>query len=174
MKKRVFANVLMALLVVGLFLTVSCAQKTVTSEPDTDTDTKTSQKTSDQAKVNPLKPVPTGDADVDFVNLDIYFDFDSAELTTAAQAELQSKAAYLQDNKNLKVLIEGHCDERGTTEYNLALGERRAKSAQSFLVDLGISASRLSFTSYGEERPAVAGHNKNAWERNRRGHFGLK
>ncbi len=170
MKKRVFANVLMALLVVGLFLTVSCAQKTVTSEPDT----KTGQKTSGQAKVNPLKPVATGDADVDFVNLDIYFDFDSAELTAGAQAELQSKAGYLQDNKNIKVLIEGHCDERGTTEYNLALGERRAKSAQSFLVDLGISASRLSFTSYGEEQPAVAGHNKNAWERNRRGHFELK
>ncbi|MCP3898309.1 MAG: peptidoglycan-associated lipoprotein Pal [Desulfobacteraceae bacterium] len=171
MKKRVFANVLMALLVVGLFLTVSCAQKKVTSEPDT----KTKQGTQDQAKkTNPLKPVATGDDDVDFINLDIYFDFDSAELTSDAQAVLQSKAGYLQENTKIKVLIEGHCDERGTTEYNLALGERRAKSAQSFLIDLGISASRLSFTSYGEEQPAVAGHNRDAWERNRRGHFELK
>ncbi|MCK5543224.1 MAG: peptidoglycan-associated lipoprotein Pal [Desulfobacterales bacterium] len=172
MKKRVFTNVIMALLVVGLFLTVSCAQKTVTSEPDTKTD----QKTSDQAKakVNPLKPVATGDADVDFINLDIYFDFDSAELTVDAQAVLQGKAGYLKADKNIKVIVEGHCDERGTTEYNLALGERRAKSAKGFLVDLGISESRLSYISYGEEQPAVAEHNADAWERNRRGHFDIK
>ena len=170
MKKRVFTNVFMALIVVGLFLTVSCAQKQVTSEPGTKTD----QGTTDQAKVNPLKPVATGDADVDFLNLDIYFDFDSAELTADAQAVLQGKAGYLRNNTNIKVMIEGHCDERGTTEYNLALGERRAKSAKSFLVDLGISESRLSFTSYGEEQPAVAEHNKDAWERNRRGHFDIK
>jgi peptidoglycan-associated lipoprotein len=171
MKKRVFINALMALLVVGLFLTVSCAQKQVTSDSD-----KTMQETetSEETTANPLKPVATGDADVDFINLDIYFDFDSAELTTDAQNVLQSKAEYLKKNSNAKVIIEGHCDERGTTEYNLALGERRAKSAKGFLVDLGISNSRLSYISYGEEQPAVAKHNADAWERNRRGHFELK
>ena len=168
MKKRVFANLLMALLVAGLFLTVSCAQKKVTSES---TKQETSDQTAAKDQTNPLKPVATGDADVDFINLDIYFEFDSAELTADAQAVLQSKAAYLRANSNIKVLIEGHCDERGTTEYNLALGERRAKSAKSFLLDLGIAGSRLSYISFGEEQPAVEGHNKDAWERNRRGHF---
>ena len=169
MKKRVFINALMALLVVGLFLTVSCAQKQVTSDSDTTKDGSTKT-----TGVNPLKPVATGDADVDFINLDIYFDFDSAELTADAQNVLQSKAEYLKKNSNVKAIIEGHCDERGTTEYNLALGERRAKSAKGFLVDLGISNSRLSYISYGEEQPAVAKHNADAWERNRRGHFELK
>ncbi len=172
MKKRVFANVLMALLVAGLFLTVSCAQKKVTS--DTETTKETKQETVKQTQENPLKPVATGDADVDFINLDIYFDFDSAELTSEAQTVLQSKAAYLKEHGDVKVVIEGHCDERGTTEYNLALGERRAKSAKGFLVDLGIEESRLSYISYGEEQPADPGHNKYAWERNRRGHFELK
>ena len=178
MKKRVLTNLLMALVVAGLFLTVSCAQKKVTSESQP---TQSSQETSDQktapvekAQDNPLKPVATGDPDVDFTNLDIYFEFDSAELTAEAQALLQSKAAYLKGKSNLRVNVEGHCDERGTTEYNLALGERRAKSAKDFLVDLGVSGSRLNTISYGEEQPAVLGHNKNAWERNRRGHFELK
>ena len=173
MKKRVFANLLMALLVAGLFLTVSCAQKKVTSDPQS---TQPSQETApaDTASDNPLKPVATGDPDVDFINLDIYFEFDSAELTGEAQTLLQGKAAYLQTKSNIKVTIEGHCDERGTTEYNIALGERRARSARNFLVDLGISGSRLSFISYGEEKPADSGHNEDAWERNRRGHFELQ
>ena len=88
--------------------------------------------------------------------------------------DLQSKADYLQERTNLRVAVEGHCDERGTTEYNLALGERRAKAAKNFLVDLGVSASRLTVISYGEEQPAVLGHHKNAWDRNRRGHFKIK
>ncbi len=176
MKKRVFANLLMALLVAGLFLTVSCAQKKVTVEPTTESGQGTSEQgtaSSDKAPVNPLKPVATGNPDVDFINLDIYFDFDSSELTAEAQALLQSKAAYLQEKGNITVTIEGHCDERGTTEYNLALGERRAKAAKDFLIDLGIAGSRLNIISYGEEQPADPGHNKNAWERNRRDHFEL-
>ena len=173
MKKRVFANLLMALMVAGLFLTVSCAQKKVTSDPQS---TQPSEETApaDTAPANPLKPVATGDPDVDFINLDIYFEFDSADLTTEAQTLLQGKAGYLQTKSTVNVIIEGHCDERGTTEYNLALGERRARSARDFLLDLGISGSRLSFISYGEEKPADSGHNEDAWERNRRGHFELK
>ncbi len=173
MKKRVLTNLLMALLVAGLFLTVSCAQKKVTVEPTTESGQATSEQGTASAD-NPLKPVATGNPDVDFINLDIYFDFDSSELTGEAQALLQSKAAYLQEKSNINVTIEGHCDERGTTEYNLALGERRAKSAKDFLIDLGISGSRLNIISYGEEQPADPGHNKDAWERNRRGHFELR
>ena len=91
-----------------------------------------------------------------------------------AQAKLKQKAAWLKSNSGAMVTIEGHCDERGTNEYNLALGERRAESARAYLVDLGISASRLSTISYGEERPLDNRSNEEAWSKNRRGQFKLK
>ena len=106
-----------------------------------------------------------------FVNEDIHFDFDSSTLTPEAQEILKKKAQWLQDNPEKTTTIEGHCDERGTNAYNLALGDRRAASAKAFLVDLGISASRLTTISYGEERPLDPGHNEAAWAKNRRCHF---
>jgi len=102
---------------------------------------------------------------------DILFDFDSFELSPAAKKILADKAAYLKGRPGMKVLIEGHCDERGTSEYNLALGERRARAALEYLVFLGIDAKRLSSVSYGEERPVDPGHNEEAWAKNRRAHF---
>jgi peptidoglycan-associated lipoprotein len=81
------------------------------------------------------------------------------------------KAAWLRANPNAAVTIEGHCDERGTNEYNLALGDRRADSAKSYLVDLGIAASRLTTVSYGEERPVCSQQNEECWSKNRRAHF---
>ena len=101
----------------------------------------------------------------------VLFDYDSSVLTPTAQGHMQSKAAYLKANSNVKVIIEGHCDERGTPEYNLALGERRAEAAKAFLVDLGVSSSRLTTISYGEERPFAMGHDEGAWSYNRRAHF---
>lgn len=101
---------------------------------------------------------------------DIHFEFDSAVLTDDAQSILRKKAAWLLDNQS-EVLIEGHCDERGTAEYNLALGERRATSAKSYLVSLGVEANRLAIISYGEEKPLDPGHNEEAWAKNRRDHF---
>lgn len=106
-----------------------------------------------------------------FVNQDVHFDFDSATLTPEAQDILKKKAQWLQDNPGKSITISGNCDERGTNEYNLALGERRAASAKAFLVDLGISASRITTVSYGEERPLDPGHNEAAWAKNRRDHF---
>lgn len=106
-----------------------------------------------------------------FINEDIHFEFDSSALLARAQEVLRRKASYLRENPYLKVVIEGHCDERGTNEYNLALGDRRADSAKSFLVDLGISSSRLRTISYGEERPVDPRHNAEAWAKNRRAHF---
>lgn len=106
-----------------------------------------------------------------FENEDIYFAFDSAALSQEAQAILRKKAAFLKAHPNIRVTIEGHCDERGTNEYNLALGEARAKAAKAFLVDLGIPAERLATISYGEERPIVKGSNEEAWAKNRRAHF---
>ena len=106
-----------------------------------------------------------------FMNENIYFEFDKYRLLPEAQEILRNKADWMRANPNVTAIIEGHTDERGTTEYNLALGERRAESAKSFLVDLGISASRLTTISYGEERPLDPRSNEEAWARNRRAQF---
>jgi peptidoglycan-associated lipoprotein len=106
-----------------------------------------------------------------FENEDIYFEFDSIRLAPGAQEILTQKAAWLRKNRNAKVTIEGHCDDRGTNEYNLALGEGRAQSARAFLVDLGVKESKLIAISYGEERPVDRGQNEESWARNRRAHF---
>ena len=106
-----------------------------------------------------------------FENEDIYFEFDSIRLTPEAQEILTQKAAWLRMNPGARVTIEGHCDDRGTNEYNLALGEGRAQSARDFLVDLGIDESRLKSLSYGEERPLATGQDEETWARNRRAHF---
>jgi peptidoglycan-associated lipoprotein len=101
----------------------------------------------------------------------IYFDFDKSVLKLEAQALLKKKAEWLKANPNSKLLIEGNCDERGTAEYNLALGERRAAAAQSYIVALGIPASRIKTVSYGKEFPFDPGHDEAAWAKNRRAHF---
>jgi peptidoglycan-associated lipoprotein len=101
----------------------------------------------------------------------IYFAFDSNELTQESRQVLTEKAELLKANPALSLLIEGHCDERGTNEYNLALGERRARAAYEFLVLLGIDSSKLQIISYGEEYPAVQGSNEEAWSKNRRDEF---
>jgi peptidoglycan-associated lipoprotein len=106
-----------------------------------------------------------------FENQDIYFDFDSYVLTADAKAILNNKADFLKRYPKVKVTIEGHCDERGTTEYNLALGERRANSAYQYMSNLGIEPMRMTTISYGEERPLSVGQSEDAWARNRRDHF---
>ena len=103
----------------------------------------------------------------------IYFDYDKADLKADAQATLENKAKFLQDNPSYSVTIEGNCDERGTNEYNLALGERRADAAKKFLNSLGISADRITTVSYGEEKPVASGHDETAWSQNRRDEFKL-
>jgi len=109
-----------------------------------------------------------------FTNEDIFFAFDSSMLSDDAKHTLLRKEYYLKNNTGDSVTIEGHCDERGTNEYNLALGERRAESAKKYLVNLGIDASRLETVSYGEEKPVDSGHNEAAWAKNRRAHFVIK
>jgi peptidoglycan-associated lipoprotein len=101
----------------------------------------------------------------------VYFDFDQFTLTSAARGVLKKNAAYLQANSGVKVVIEGHCDERGSDEYNLALGERRASAAKQYLVSLGVNAGRLSIISYGEEKPLEALSSEQAWAKNRRAEF---
>ncbi len=111
-------------------------------------------------------------ADLNIQN--IYFDFDKSNIRTDAREILKANADIFTKNANAKVVVEGHCDERGTAEYNMALGERRALETKKYLVNLGIDASRLETVSYGKERPADAGHDENAWSQNRRAQFLLK
>jgi len=103
----------------------------------------------------------------------IYFDYDKADLKPDAQATLEKKAKFLQANPSYSATIEGNCDERGTNEYNLALGERRADAAKKFLNSLGISADRITTVSYGEEKPVAQGHDESVWSQNRRDEFKL-
>ena len=98
----------------------------------------------------------------------VFFATNRSNLTTAARDTLRKQATYLRKNKNLKVVIEGHADERGTREYNLALGERRANSAKDYLMTYGISSDRISVLSYGKERPVDSGSSPLAWSKNRR------
>lgn len=97
-----------------------------------------------------------------------YFDFDRSELKPRARTLLAGHARYLRDNPGARLTIEGHCDERGTREYNLALGERRATAVRSYLQSLGVRSSQLSTVSFGEERPVDPGHTESAWAKNRR------
>jgi peptidoglycan-associated lipoprotein len=101
---------------------------------------------------------------------DIHFDFDKYDISREDEAILRENAAWLKKNPKMKIQIEGHCDERGTAEYNLALGERRANMTKKYLLSLGISSDRISTISYGEERPLDPGHNEEAWGKNRRAH----
>ncbi|MBD3161828.1 MAG: peptidoglycan-associated lipoprotein Pal [Candidatus Eisenbacteria bacterium] len=102
---------------------------------------------------------------------DVFFDYDRYNLREDARRTLEQNAQILSNNPDLMLTLEGHCDERGTVEYNLALGERRAQSVKDYLVQFGIDASRLRTISYGEERPFAQGHTESAWSKNRRVHF---
>ncbi len=98
----------------------------------------------------------------------VFFAFDSSELSAEARASLEKQAAWMKKFGGVRVVVEGHCDERGTREYNLALGERRANAAKDYLVALGVNPARVKTISYGKERPAALGHNETAWAQNRR------
>ena len=98
----------------------------------------------------------------------VFFDYDSSELDSDAQELLQDQVAWLKQHSDVSVIVEGHCDERGTREYNLALGQRRAESVANYLISNGVKRNRLSVKSYGEERPLALGSNDSAWSKNRR------
>jgi peptidoglycan-associated lipoprotein len=105
---------------------------------------------------------------------DIRFDFDKYDIRPGDAKILEENAKWMKANENYLILIEGHCDERGTNEYNLALGERRAKSTMNYLVTLGVQARRITTISYGEERPGCTEKNEGCWAQNRRAHFLVK
>jgi len=111
-------------------------------------------------------------ADLNIQN--IYFDYDKSNIRTDAREILKTDADIFLKNANAKIVVEGHCDERGTAEYNMALGERRAQETKKYLVNLGVDAARMETISYGKERPADPGHDEKAWAQNRRAQFVLK
>jgi len=124
----------------------------------------------------PMQESSLGSASLDTLNRtsplkDVFFDFDSTQISSDGQAALQQDATLLKQYPTWKITIEGHCDERGTAEYNLALGERRAAGVQAYLVSLGIPADRMRIVSYGKEFPFDPGHDEAAWAKNRRAHF---
>jgi peptidoglycan-associated lipoprotein len=174
MRRNTWFVLALACVVCCMLFTVSCARKTNTI----------AKGSGDMAALSVMEPtakecppVPPKEKEgpapgtEQFVNEDIHFNYDSAVLSAEAQEILKRKADWLRENSAKYVTIEGHCDERGTNEYNLALGDRRAQSAKAFLTDIGISADRLSTISYGEERPLDSAGNENAWGKNRRAHF---
>jgi peptidoglycan-associated lipoprotein len=152
------------------------------TDPDDRSGDRPSGTSLDQPDLNPVDPsglsgadLPSGmDATTEGGPLeDIYFQFDQYELSEEAKAVLARHAAWLQARPAVKVMVEGHCDERGTVEYNLALGDKRARAARDYLAGLGVTEARLSAISLGKERPKDMGHDEAAWSRNRRAHFAV-
>ena len=189
MRKNLWIHLALMLVIPGLLFTASCAKKTVKTdssataveqqkEADEAAAAAQAQEREQQAAAEAAAQMAEETAVRDemiqknmFESENIYFEFDSSALSPVAQSVLNGKADYLRDNPGTQVIIEGHCDERGTPEYNLALGDRRAESAKSFLVNLGVDAARFTTVSYGEENPVDAGHNEEAWAKNRRAKF---
>jgi peptidoglycan-associated lipoprotein len=130
----------------------------------------------------PPTPVPTPKVDADDITRKslseisnylkpAFFDYDKADIRADARDVLAADATYLKKYPSVQFTIEGHCDERGTAQYNLALGDRRANAARDYLVSLGVDASRAKTVSYGKERPFAPGHDEDSWQKNRRAHF---
>lgn len=158
MKLRIIAAVLAAVAL------AACAKK-----PETTATTATTA-TPPAAPTAPRGPAPDS---IEYFNTvvgnTVAFDFDKFELRSDAQAILRGQAAWLNQNPSRTVTVEGHCDERGTREYNLGLGERRANAAKQYLQSLGVAASRIKTISYGKERPTCVASDESCWAKNRRG-----
>jgi len=159
-----------------------CAKKTTDAMPASATKVEISDKDTDwQNKPAParslsedeMRAAQRAEAQQAVGNM-IFFAFDSFDLTPESRTVLTSKADALKKYNLFNIIVEGHCDERGTSEYNLALGERRAKAAQQFLNQLGIQDSRITIVSYGKERPLEQGHGEAAWSKNRRDEFKIQ
>ncbi len=147
-----------------------------TPEEDAGTESVTATQPAPAPQVEPTPeipgPVPGSQEDLIVqVGDRVFFAYDSSELSFEAQSTIQALSVWMNNNPSVTLTIEGHCDERGTREYNLALGDRRANSVGDYLVALGINPGRISTISYGKERPAVPGSNESAWAQNRRGVF---
>lgn len=190
MTNRVWVCFALLLIIPGLLLTASCAKKTIKSQPQTAAmeegaggmgatadEERARQKALEDERLQEERLREEAIARREsaekeaFVNELIHFEYDKSRLLPEAKAILKNKAKWLLANAGANVVIEGHCDDRGTNEYNMALGDRRAQSAKNYLVDLGVPSRRLTTISYGEERPLAFGQNESAWAKNRRAQF---
>ncbi len=167
----------------GLFF-LGCAKETVSKPADTSV-AETPAATQKVPTSTPSKPVQGSSLEAHQEGTlgkdasagplrDVNFDFDRSDLSPDAREILKSHATWLKTNPQATVEVEGHCDDRGTNEYNLALGAKRAESVKRYLIDLGIGGSRLSTISYGEELPSCKEQNESCWTKNRRAHFVVK
>jgi peptidoglycan-associated lipoprotein len=165
-------------LTAALALVAACSSRPETkSMSDTGSGTTTAAPAAAQAPQSPGPSAPIGpvagsqeDLDLNIGSL-VYFDFDKYDLKPDARATVERWAQWLQQNPSVTVTIEGHCDERGTREYNLGLGERRATSARNYLIALGVNGNRVGTISYGKERPVCTASNEACWGQNRRDHM---
>jgi peptidoglycan-associated lipoprotein len=187
MRKKLWIILALIVVIPGLLFTVSCAKKTVKDDAAMQQEEEARMKAqeAEQTKQREEEQRRMSEEEMRqqemkrqmmaaksrFLNEHIHFEFDRSNLLPEAQEILKWKAQYLRENSGAYVTIEGHCDERGTNEYNLALGDRRANSAKSFLMDLGVAESRLTTISYGEERPIDPRSSQEAWAKNRRAQF---
>jgi peptidoglycan-associated lipoprotein len=191
MKKRFRLGLVLLLVVPGLFFTTSCAKKTIPSDaglsqptgtqtraPEAEgTDAQTAlenQRLQEERLRQEAKEMRERAEKTAFENEYIYFEYDKSRITSEARSVLKKKARWLLANPGTSIVIEGHCDERGTNEYNMALGDRRAQSTKRYLMDLGVPSGRLTTISYGEERPLDRGSDEVAWAKNRRAQFVLQ
>ena len=174
MLKRLFLSVFLLLFVAACGTTPKDTAETSASGSSGDFNTATTDESSTSTTVDTstsdFSGVISGTPEDFIVSVGdrVYFGYDSYELDADAQELLQDQAAWLKQYNKTSITIEGHCDERGTREYNLALGERRAQAVKNYLNGLGVSTSSMSTISYGKERPAVVGSNDDAWGQNRR------
>jgi len=166
---------LLVFVLIGIFILAmgACSKKQTT---DLETSPETEMETTPPPPEPPVEEVEEAPVEeVEPVKMpvlnDVFFDFDKANLTAEAKSILSSNASQLKDAGAMTITIEGHCDERGTRTYNLALGEKRANAAKDFLVSLGVPAAKITTVSYGKDRPFDTGHTEAAWAKNRRAHF---
>lgn len=165
---------------VGLSFFIGCSQQTASKAQETtlpqnvaakQVPPKTTATKTQDSSLEALQKGTLGKGAEEGPLRDVHFDFDRYDLRPDIREVLKGHATWLKANPQVKVQVEGHCDERGTNEYNLALGAKRAESVKRYLIDLGISADRLSTISYGEELPLCKEQNEDCWARNRRAHF---
>ena len=167
MTRRSHAHLAGAVALLAAFALMGCAS---TSEQESEVvDTGSEWQEAPTPVGEPETETPVGSVQMEFQT--VYFDFDRFEIRSDARPVLRDNASSINQGSNGEVTIEGHCDERGSTEYNLALGERRANAVKRYLVDLGVTSARIRTVSFGEDRPAVQGHDESAWRYNRRADF---
>jgi len=187
MKKRVWLTLLLTFLMLSLVIVTGCAKKKsmITSDvtPGQDIVSEQPLDTAQRDRAKDAADAVDKEADAEkWVDLekaaavpspvrDIHFDFDSSSIRPDAREFLKANADYFMRNRVSSIIIEGHCDERGTAEYNMALGQKRAQETKKYLINLGVQESIIKTVSYGEERPLDPNNNEEAWDKNRRAHF---